>query len=412
MRVAGLHITDRPSERLKPFQHGRVGAPRGGPRSGSGGGAGLRESLPLHVEVDGGVPVRGRDAGVAEPLTDRDDVDAGAEQVNRRAVPHAVGMEALGAQGRDGGLRTGAVLLEQVTDAESGQPHPAVIAEDRLVGLQLTSALGQQGTQQVGGLRPQRADAFLPPLAVEADLRGCVQPQVGDAQDDDFLDPGAGVEHGGEERIVAAAVDGTAIDNAQDGFDLLVLEVLHGAAAGPLERDGEDALTVREPCGVLHGAVPEERVDRGEAHIAGGDAVVPVELQVLKEREDRAGFSKDTRKPVDRCADYLLKYAPYLRYGRYLAAGYSIATGVIKGACRHLVRDRMELTGARWRLVGAEAVLKLRALRASGDFDAYWDFHEAREYERNHARRYTDGTVPPVTEPPPPPSSPRLRRVK
>ena len=46
----------------------------------------------------------------------------------------------------------------------------------------------------------------------------------------------------------------------------------------------------------------------------------------------------------------------------------------------------MELTGARWRLVGAEAVLKLRALRASGDFDAYWDFHEAREYERNHAR--------------------------
>ena len=68
----------------------------------------------------------------------------------------------------------------------------------------------------------------------------------------------------------------------------------------------------------------------------------------------------------------------------------------------------MELTGARWRLVGAEAVLKLRALRASGGFDAYWDFHEAREYERNHAQRYTDGTVPPVTEPPPPPSSPLL----
>ena len=73
-----------------------------------------------------------------------------------------------------------------------------------------------------------------------------------------------------------------------------------------------------------------------------------------------AGFSKDTRKPVDKCADYLVKYAPYLHYDRYLAAGYPIATGVIEGACRHLVRDRMELTGARWRLVGAEAVLKLR----------------------------------------------------
>ncbi len=125
-----------------------------------------------------------------------------------------------------------------------------------------------------------------------------------------------------------------------------------------------------------------------------------------------AGLSKDTRKPVDTCADYLQKYAPYLHYDRYLAAGYPIATGVIEGACRYLVRDRMDLTGARWRLAGAEAVLKLRALRASGDFDPYWDFHEAREYERNHAQRYAARTAPPVSEPPPPPSPPRLRRVK
>ena len=71
----------------------------------------------------------------------------------------------------------------------------------------------------------------------------------------------------------------------------------------------------------------------------------------------------------------------------------------------------MELTGTRWRLVGVEAVLQLRALRASRDFDAYWILHEAREYERNHAQRYPDGIVPPVAEPPLPPS-PRLRRVK
>ena len=96
-----------------------------------------------------------------------------------------------------------------------------------------------------------------------------------------------------------------------------------------------------------------------------------------------------------------------------LAAGYPIATGVIEGACRYLVRDRMDLTGARWRLVGAEAVLKLRALRASGDFDPYWEFHEAREYERNHAQRYAARTAPPVSEPPPPPLSttPSTRQV-
>ncbi len=125
-----------------------------------------------------------------------------------------------------------------------------------------------------------------------------------------------------------------------------------------------------------------------------------------------AGASSGERKPVDTCADYLVKYAPYLHYDRYLAAGYPIATGVIEGACRYLVRDRMELTGARWRLVGAEAVLKLRALRASGDFDAYWQFHEAREYQRNHVERYADGAVTPVTDLPPPPATPRLRRVK
>ena len=54
----------------------------------------------------------------------------------------------------------------------------------------------------------------------------------------------------------------------------------------------------------------------------------------------------------------------------------------------------MNLTGARWKLSGAEAVLHLRALRSSNDFDAYWKFHEQQEYERHHASRYADHRVP------------------
>src|ERR1700686_4685067 len=88
------------------------------------------------------------------------------------------------------------------------------------------------------------------------------------------------------------------------------------------------------------------------------------------------------RNPVDECADYLLHYSPYLQYDKALAEGVPIATGVIEGTCRHLVEDRMDLTGARWRLTGAEAVLRLRALRSSNDFDAYWKFHEQQEYKR------------------------------
>jgi len=95
-------------------------------------------------------------------------------------------------------------------------------------------------------------------------------------------------------------------------------------------------------------------------------------------------LSSDKRKAVDKCADYLEKYAPMLEYNEYLSAGLPIATGVIEGACRHLIKDRMDRTGARWRLKGAEAVLRIRSLRSSGDFDAYWKFHQTCERKRNH----------------------------
>jgi hypothetical protein len=98
-------------------------------------------------------------------------------------------------------------------------------------------------------------------------------------------------------------------------------------------------------------------------------------------------FIGSKRAAVDKCADYLLKYRTMLHYDQYLAAGYPIATGVIEGACRYLVKDRMERTGARWSLDGAEAVLRLRALWTNGDFEPYWAFHLHREYERNHASR-------------------------
>ena len=54
----------------------------------------------------------------------------------------------------------------------------------------------------------------------------------------------------------------------------------------------------------------------------------------------------------------------------------------------------MGRTGARRSLSGSEAVLRLRALRSSGDFDDYWQFHLAKEYERTHASRYAEGAVP------------------
>lgn len=54
----------------------------------------------------------------------------------------------------------------------------------------------------------------------------------------------------------------------------------------------------------------------------------------------------------------------------------------------------MDLTGSRWGLEGAEAVLKLRAVRSNGDFDEYYAFHLSRERQRVHESRYADGVIP------------------
>jgi hypothetical protein len=123
-------------------------------------------------------------------------------------------------------------------------------------------------------------------------------------------------------------------------------------------------------------------------------------------------LTKADRKVVDSCADYLLNHKHYLRYDRYIAAGFPVSSGVIEGTVRHLVNDRMAITGAHWRLSSAEAVLRLRALRCSGDFEAYWAFHEGCELHRNHLSRYSEGRLPPASPiGKKPPGGPGLRLV-
>ena len=92
------------------------------------------------------------------------------------------------------------------------------------------------------------------------------------------------------------------------------------------------------------------------------------------------------REAVDKCADYLIKNKKRLAYDTALADGLPIASGVIEGACRHLINDRLDITGARWSLAGAEAMLKLRSLKSSGDFDEYWSFHK----KQSKLRLYTN----------------------
>lgn len=113
----------------------------------------------------------------------------------------------------------------------------------------------------------------------------------------------------------------------------------------------------------------------------------------IRRSATKRNIPQEKRVSVDKCATYLLNQSPYFSYHNYLKKGYPIATGVIEGACRHLVQDRMGITGARWGLKGAEAILKLRSLKTSGEFDDYWKFHEVQEFRRNHAEKYLDVKV-------------------
>jgi len=76
---------------------------------------------------------------------------------------------------------------------------------------------------------------------------------------------------------------------------------------------------------------------------------------------------------------YLENNREFMRYDVYLAAGYPIGSGVAEGACRHLVKDRLEQTGMRWARDGAQAMLYVRATYLNGDWEAFQDYRINRE---------------------------------
>jgi hypothetical protein len=127
--------------------------------------------------------------------------------------------------------------------------------------------------------------------------------------------------------------------------------------------------------------------------LLGGDGALVA--RAIRCQADNAQLSPSKRKGADACIKYLTNKRDYLDYPTALRNGWPIATGVIEGACRHIVKDRMDITGARWGLESAEAVLKLRALMTNGDFEDYWKYHLAQELRRNHESRYAaSGATP------------------
>ena len=109
-------------------------------------------------------------------------------------------------------------------------------------------------------------------------------------------------------------------------------------------------------------------------------------IRGLRYQTTQYGLKGQKRKTVRDAADYFERNRDRMKYDEYLAAGYPIGSGVVEGACRHLVKDRLERTGMRWLPSGAQAMLDLRATYLNGEWNAFWKFHTEREDQRLYGR--------------------------
>ena len=102
----------------------------------------------------------------------------------------------------------------------------------------------------------------------------------------------------------------------------------------------------------------------------------------IRQSITKRGILGPKRKTLNGVANYLYRNRTHMRYDEYLANGWPIASGPVEGACKNLIKDRMERSGMRWTEKMAEAIVQLRAIYLSGDFDRYWEFHIERDQSR------------------------------
>jgi hypothetical protein len=137
----------------------------------------------------------------------------------------------------------------------------------------------------------------------------------------------------------------------------------------------------------------EEKTQKREAHRWVEERLkrllegrVDAVIRGMRYQATRRGLKGQERKTVADAAEYFAGNRDRMKYDEYLASGYPIGSGVVEGACRHLVKDRMERTGMRWLPSGAQAMLDLRATYLNGDWNAFWDFHMTQEDQRLYGK--------------------------
>jgi hypothetical protein len=159
----------------------------------------------------------------------------------------------------------------------------------------------------------------------------------------------------------------------EERFDLfiLILDVIHAVEY------------LWDAANCLFGEDDEEREafvqDRALLMLSGNTQAI---IDEFRRQVRTSALTQRQEDVLTKTANYFDRNLPYMAYDVYLQAGWPIASGVIEGACRHLVKDRMELSGMRWQQESAEALLNLRAVAENDDWDAYHAFRRRQRQKR------------------------------
>jgi len=104
-------------------------------------------------------------------------------------------------------------------------------------------------------------------------------------------------------------------------------------------------------------------------------------IKGLKQMGTQRGLTGDKRRTLAKVVGYFENNRAHMRYDVYLREGYPIGSGVIEGACRHVIKDRMERAGMLWTLAGASALLRLRVVHTNGHWDEYQEYRILRDQQ-------------------------------
>ncbi len=139
----------------------------------------------------------------------------------------------------------------------------------------------------------------------------------------------------------------------------------------------------------LHGETGAQRVswveDKLRALLRGDVGRV---IGGFKQRLTKGGVTDKQAAALTKTITYFTNHRHMMAYDEYLAKGYPVATGLIEGLCNSLVNNRMEQSGMRWSLEGAEAMLKQRAVKKNGDWDNFWSYRIDAERQRLYPTTY------------------------